>query len=220
MTENYFQPDPFAQPLRIESNINGLTKVISGTGLQPHDVNKPYIEEGRVFIWGEQPVTPQQQLLTGPYAAQIHAYQQQQQAQQWQEHTLLSQYEPPQTHEPPARTSRPVPKRVAPTTHPSVRGKVHATATTAIKLREATNRQGAEPSYFWHSFLCLLRALVWCVPCWCIVATMHADGVWNSVAGFVQALVGLWFITTWFIGLGGIIFFIAGICSLSKPGVE
>jgi hypothetical protein len=73
-----------------------------------------------------------------------------------------------------------------------------------------------ERSYFGSGLLALLAAAIWCVPCWYVVATMHANANAMSAKGGAQALVGLWLITTVVAALGGIGFFIGGIASLGR----
>jgi hypothetical protein len=68
----------------------------------------------------------------------------------------------------------------------------------------------------WAGVLGLLGAFVYCTPPWWIIATHYPTASAMSVAGALQALVGLWAITTFIAGPVGIIVFFGGIANSSK----
>jgi hypothetical protein len=169
-----------------------------------------------VIPWGEPPAGVNQ-FYAGPSAAEKdYAYRQWQAQQRQNPRSRPSHFgQSPQADEPSSLT----PAR------PKVSCNCYkcggsCNCSECSKSREPKKRAAAEPSYFWKSFLFLIGALIWCVPCWYIIATMNANADAMSVKGVAQALVGLWFFTTWFVALGGIVYFIAGICSLARSSSQ
>jgi hypothetical protein len=70
---------------------------------------------------------------------------------------------------------------------------------------------------FWPDFLALVGAFAYCAPPWWIIATHNPTARAMSAGGVLQALTGLWALTTFTAGPVRIASFLGGVASLLRP---
>lgn len=240
--ENYnIGPAPFGVPISFEPHPGATYGVVSPFGPQNSHIAQPG-ELGTQYVipFGEVPSQPP----TGLTAAQM-AYLDQQRREQQGQQSLYRARAPQQTAYPapgPQRTAQNRPQPRNPFTGHLRSCDCHRCGDACIcpdclkarserrlkqeaaraEARKAEKREVAanHESFFWRGILSLLGSMAWCLPCWWVFTHWHPDAAAMSGAGTLQALVGVWFISTWIVGLIGAGMFIGGICSLAKPRVE
>jgi hypothetical protein len=212
-------PAPFGTPISFEPHPGAPYGVVNSLGPQNAHLAQPgELNPVHVIPWGAPPVDSGQSF--GPSDAQKADYYARQQA---QPSVAWPQARQKQAYVPSAAAARAVPEP----SPPPQRGRCSCfrcagtctctcTCRDCMQSRTAARSEAAasHESYFWRSFLLLLGATAWCLPSWAIIANVNSPGPIVGVLG------GLWFISTWLIAPAGVIYFIAGVCSLAKPRVE
>jgi hypothetical protein len=90
----------------------------------------------------------------------------------------------------------------------------HYVSPTAAE-RDAARAAGG--GRFWGGLLALPGAFVYCAPPWWIIASHNPTATAMTARGVLQALVGLWAITTFIVGPIALVCFLGAVASLFKP---